>query len=149
MGCNLRISFRHGITRISRKKNKENLSVKFLGKVSHEKINDYLQSSDLFLFCSIKEGGSHSLFEAAINNIPIACYSISGMTVFPSNDSSIKIEPTHNIDENIKKLSEKIIEKFEKKEINEICEKSIKNLKDNYDCNQINTKIQKIYKDIK
>jgi glycosyltransferase involved in cell wall biosynthesis len=135
--------------KILEKKNKENLSVKFLGKVSHEKINDYLQSSDLFLFCSIKEGGSHSLFEAAINNLPIACYSISGMTVFPSNDSSIKIEPTYNIDENIKKLSEKIIEKFEKKEINEICEKSIKNLKDNYDWNQINTKIQKIYKDIK
>lgn len=129
-------------------KNKENSYVKFLGKIPHEKINEYLESSDLFLFCSIKEGGSHSLFEAAINNLPIACYSISGMTIFPKDECAIKIVPSSNIEENTKLLANKIIEKFESQQINNICEKSINDLKQNYDWNQISKRIKNIYEDI-
>jgi len=107
--------------------------LRFLGRISHNEIDALLQEADLFLFCSIKEGGSHSLFEAAINNIPIACYDISGMKEFPRSDASIKIEPTHNIQDNIERLAQKIMEAFKEEEkINQICLNAINDLKSNY-----------------
>lgn len=123
-------------------------NLNFLGKVSHEKIESLLQESDLFLFCSIKEGGSHSIFEAAMNNIPIACYDISGMTEFPRTDSSIKIKPSNNVDDNIRCLSEKISMTFAEDQVNQLCENAIYDLKKNYDWHEIANRYITIYKEI-
>lgn len=129
--------------------NKSNKSIQFLGKVPHQTINKYLEEADLFLFCSIKEGGSHSLFEAAMNNIPIACYDISGMEVFPKQCSSIKIKPVNDINKNTTNLANVINEKFKRNEIDELCSNAISDLEDNYDWQHISKKIQHIYKEIK
>ena len=119
--------------------------VNFLGKIPHQKVESLLQEADLFLFCSIKEGGSHSLFEAAMNNIPIACYNVSGMTEFPRKDSSIKIHLTHNIDDNIQRLSEKITSSFEEEKIDELCTNAINDLKENYDWQEMAKRYIEIY----
>jgi glycosyltransferase involved in cell wall biosynthesis len=129
--------------------NQSNNSICFLGKVSHQTINKYLEEADLFLFCSIKEGGSHSLFEASMNNIPIACYDISGMEVFPKNDSSIKIKPQYDIEKNTTELANLINEKFLKNQTNELCSNAIDDLKENYDWQSISKRIETIYKGIK
>jgi len=126
--------------------NVEGLS--FLGKVEHEKIETLLQEADLFIFCSIKEGGSHSLFEAAINNCPIACYNISGMKEFPKDDSAIKINPIEDINENTKMLAKKISKSFQDEIINEICNNASNDLKENYNWNNITKKFIAIYEDI-
>lgn len=123
-------------------------NIKFLGKVPHEKIKFLLQNTDLFLFCSIKEGGSHSLFEAAMNNIPIACYDISGMKEFPKNDSAIKILPTTDINDNIKKLAEKIYQAFNKNQIDQLCYNAINDLRKNYDWQELGKRYLKIYEEI-
>ena len=122
--------------------------VNILGKIPHEKIKFLLQDADLFLFCSIKEGGSHSLFESAMKNIPIACYDISGMREFPKNDSAIKIEPTYDIDHNITMLAEKIIYMFNHNKVENICKNAIKDLKDNYDWSELSKRYIRIYNEI-
>jgi len=123
--------------------------VKFLGKVPHEKVKELLKEADLFLFCSVKEGGSHSLFEAAMSNLPIACYDVSGMTEFPKNNSAIKVKPTCDIDKNIENLAKKIITVFSDNEkIEELCENAIKDLKENYDWRIIAERYLKIYNEI-
>lgn len=124
-------------------------NIVFLGKVPHDEINAILNKADLFLFCSIKEGGSHSLFEAAMNNVPIACYNISGMQEFPKQDCAIKIIPTSNIDFNINSLAESINNYFQsEKKINLLCENAIKDIQKNYSWSKIKNKYINIYKSI-
>lgn len=123
-------------------------NLQFLGKVPHEKIESLLQESDLFIFCSIKEGGSHSLFEAAMNNCPIACYDVSGMKEFPGADSSIKITPSDNVDDNVRRLAEKINETFNNQNIDQLCENAIADLKENYDWQKLGKRYIKIYEEI-
>ena len=108
-----------------------------------------MKKADLFLFCSIKEGGSHSLFEATMCNVPIACYNISGMQEFPKMDSAIKITPTKNIDNNIYSLAKKINDSFQSKEmINLLCENGKKDIKTNYSWKRLTEKYINIYKSI-
>ena len=107
----------------------------------HKTVYEVLKKADLFLFCSIKEGGSHSLFEATMCNVPIACYNISGMQEFPKMDSAIKITPTKNIDNNIYSLAKKINDSFQSKEmINLLCENGKKDIKNKLFLEKINRK---------
>jgi len=125
-------------------------NIQFLGKVPHNQVESLLRQSDLFLFCSIKEGGSHSLFEAAMNNITIACYDISGMKEFPKEDSAIKIVPTEDINDNIKRLAEKIILAFQNTDqIDRICQNAIKDLKEHYDWKALGNRYLGIYEEIR
>jgi len=124
-------------------------NIVFLGKVPHKAVHEVLKKADLFLFCSIKEGGSHSLFEATMSNVPIACYNISGMQEFPKMDSAIKITPTKNIDNNIYSLAKKISDSFQSKEmINLLCENGKKDIQTNYSWKRLTEKYINIYKSI-
>ena len=131
------------------KKYTEVMNLKFVGKVPHQKVESLLNEADLFIFCSIKEGGSHSLFEAAMNNCPIACYDVSGMKEFPRSDAAIKIEPKSNIDSNIEKLAKKIKLTFDEGNIDTLCNNAVSDLKENYDWSEIGNRYIKIYKNIK
>jgi glycosyltransferase involved in cell wall biosynthesis len=124
-------------------------SITFLGKVPHDEIDVLLKEADLFLFCSIKEGGSHSLFEAAMSNCPIACYDISGMQAFPKENASIKVKPTNNIDDNIERLALKIMRYFDGEKIEEVCKNGVVDLQKNYDWPQIGSRYIKMYENIK
>ncbi len=122
--------------------------VNFKGKVPHQSITTYLNRSDLFLFCSIKEGGSHALFEAALANLPIACYNISGMTEFPSSKYAITIDPTRDIDNNIVKLAEEIVKEFKVGgKIDKMCKDNLTNLLKSYDWNKITDNFIEYYKE--
>ncbi len=74
------------------KKRSFKANVKFVGGVHHNKVLEYMKESDVFVFPSVKEGGSHALFEAFSNNLPIVCLDISGMKVFPSNRFCISLK---------------------------------------------------------
>lgn len=126
--------------------NKKNII--FRGQVAHEFIPNLLRESDLFLFCSVKEGGSHSIFEAAMNNLPIACYDVSGLKKFPKNNSAIKIAPSHDVNSNVKQLAEKIILTFKENKVEQICENAIHDLRENYDWQKITKKYIDIYNEV-
>ena len=124
-------------------------NISFLGKISRDKVIEHLKLSDLFLFCSVKEGGSHSLFEATQYNIPIACYNISGMSEFPKDKSAIKVTPTADINDNTTKLAFEINKYFNKKgHINQICRNGIQDLNNNYLWTAIVNRYLEIYKNI-
>ena len=83
-----------------------------------------------------------------MNNIPIACFNISGMTVFPTFESSIKVELEQNYEQNIENLSNKIIDYYTHNKINTICENAINDLLENYEWNKISNKFYNLYKEI-
>ncbi len=48
------------------------------GVVSHEKVQQIMQNSDLFFFTSVAEGTPHVVLEAISNNIPVLCFDTCG-----------------------------------------------------------------------
>ncbi len=125
-------------------------SIKFLGHVSHKKIDKLLKTSDLFIFCSIKEGGSHSLFESAMSGCPVACYNISGMKVFPDKNSAIKVDITSDINSNINNLAYRILEYFKDGDrVDKVTINAINELKEKYSWENISDRYIRIYKEIK
>ena len=108
--------------------------INFPGKIPHEQIGDLLKSADLFLFTSIKEGGSHALFEAALYRLPIACYKVSGMTVFPPDGGAIKITPVpKKTSQNVERLAAEIVRRFrDPEEIQQLTERAYAEIERQY-----------------
>jgi glycosyltransferase involved in cell wall biosynthesis len=121
-------------------------NITFHGNLPHQDIIGWLKSSDLFLFCSIHEGGTHSLFEAAMANLPIACYNVSGMCEFPPQGCAIKVTPEKNIHSNIERLAEQIMTKFENNKFNAIAQKAINVLNNKFNWDSISNEFVRIYK---
>ena len=60
--------------------------------------NEALQkivSSDIFLFPSLKEGGSWALMEAMAIGLPVICVDWAGMAVETTNETAIQIPVTN------------------------------------------------------
>jgi len=88
----------------------------FLGKVKRDEVLGILKNSDVMLTCTVKEGGSHAIFEALTYGCLLSCYDISGMRQFPSSLSAIKFSPTDNIENNIKGFAKLIKKELVNKE---------------------------------
>jgi glycosyltransferase involved in cell wall biosynthesis len=48
------------------------------GKIPHDKVQELMQSSDLFFFTSVAEGTPHVVLEAIGNKLPVLCFDICG-----------------------------------------------------------------------
>ncbi len=48
------------------------------GAVSHEKVQELMQQSDVFFFTSVAEGTPHVVLEAIGNNLPVVCFDTCG-----------------------------------------------------------------------
>jgi glycosyltransferase involved in cell wall biosynthesis len=68
-------------------------AVYFTGKCSQDEVFDRLQSSDLYLFPSLKEGGVWSLMEAMSVGLPSICINTSGMAVIADPACARMIDP--------------------------------------------------------
>jgi glycosyltransferase involved in cell wall biosynthesis len=68
-------------------------SVEFWGVVSQAEAVEALRSSDMYLFPSLKEGGSWSLMEAMAVGLPTICVNASGMAVITDENSAIRVDP--------------------------------------------------------
>lgn len=68
--------------------------INFVGNVTQKKAIDYIQRSDVFVFPSLKEGGSWSLIEAMAVGLPIVCVDTSGMHVITDDDCAYRILPS-------------------------------------------------------
>ena len=68
-------------------------AVCFAGKCSQDEVFDRLQSSDLYLFPSLKEGGVWSLMEAMSVGLPSICIKTSGMAVIADPACARMIDP--------------------------------------------------------
>jgi glycosyltransferase involved in cell wall biosynthesis len=69
-------------------------AVRFQGAVPHEEVIRILQASHVFLFPSLKEGGTWSLMEAMAMGLPVVCLDGSGMRVITDEACAFRIRPT-------------------------------------------------------
>lgn len=93
-------------------------NVIFTGRISREKVFEYLSKSDIYFSTTFKEGGTWAFFEAVAMGLPVACLKISGPDMIVADGCGIKVEPT-NPEEVVDKLSEGLYELARNAELRE------------------------------
>jgi glycosyltransferase involved in cell wall biosynthesis len=98
MGCSLHLTIvGNGPSRRSLAQLAESLGISkqvdFVGSVSQRDVIALLKESDVFLFPSLKEGGSWSLVEAMCVGLPVICIDGSGMHVITDEECAFRISP--------------------------------------------------------
>ena len=77
-----------------------------------------VEKSDIFLFPSLREGGSWSLMEAMAIGLPVICLNWAGMSVTTDDSSAIRL-PITNPEQMPKDMAEAIIKLIENPELRE------------------------------
>lgn len=80
-------------------------NVYFTGKISRPNLLNLLRQSDVFIFPSLKEGGSWALMEGMGASLPVICLDSSGMHIITDETCAIRI-PVQGIDDTIKAYTE-------------------------------------------
>lgn len=68
-------------------------NINFAGAVTQLQVIEILGQSDIFLFPSLKEGGTWSLIEAMAVGLPVICIDSTGMHVITDETCAIRISP--------------------------------------------------------
>jgi glycosyltransferase involved in cell wall biosynthesis len=68
--------------------------IRFTGAISQHEVIAELQQSDIFVFPSLKEGGTWSLMEAMAVGLPVICIDTTGMHVITDGNCASRIPPT-------------------------------------------------------
>lgn len=68
--------------------------INFMGTVTQQQAISVMQRSHVFLFPSLKEGGTWSLMEAMAVGLPVICLDTSGMHIITDDSCAIRIPPT-------------------------------------------------------
>ena len=76
--------------------------VKFIGEISRKEVLEHLKEADIFLFPSLKEGGTWALMEAMTAGLPCVCIDTSGMHVITDKNSAIRVLPQSGEETSIK-----------------------------------------------
>lgn len=69
-------------------------SVRFEGHLPRERVLEQLCAADIFLFPSLREGGSWSLMEGMAVGLPVVCLDWTGMHVIVDEHSAVLIRPS-------------------------------------------------------
>ena len=70
-------------------------NVQIISDISRESVLHELSNSDIFLFPSLREGGSWALMEAMAIGLPVICLKWSGMEVITDDASAIRLPVTN------------------------------------------------------
>jgi glycosyltransferase involved in cell wall biosynthesis len=112
IGQNIRLTIlgdgplKASLTTLAKELNVQN-RIHFTGYVTQQEAIRALKQSDIFLFPSLKEGGTWSLIEAMAVGLPIICLDTTGMHLITDDSCAIRVPPT-NPEETIKKMAEAI-----------------------------------------
>ena len=66
-------------------------NVNIIAELSRQEVLKLVEQSDIFLFPSLREGGSWSLMEAMAIGLPIICLDWAGMSVTTNDDCAIRL----------------------------------------------------------
>lgn len=69
--------------------------IKIISEIPRDEVLLELSKSDIFLFPSLREGGSWALMEAMAVGLPVICIKWSGMEVITDNESAIQLPVTN------------------------------------------------------
>jgi glycosyltransferase involved in cell wall biosynthesis len=87
--------------------------VTFVKEISRNEVIERLSKSDIYVFPSLREGGSWALMEAMAIGLPVICLKWSGMEIITDETSAIRISVT-NPDQMIKDIAKAINKLIEK-----------------------------------
>lgn len=94
------------LKKIVQEKNLEK-KVQFIGEISREEVLERLKNADIFLFPSLKEGGTWALMEAMAAGLPSICINTSGMRIITDDSSAIRI-PIQTIENTVLDMAKAI-----------------------------------------
>lgn len=86
------------------------------GKVSHTKVQELMQTADLFFFTSVAEGTPHVVLEAISNQLPVLCFDVCGQGDSVDETVGIKINLSNPL-QSIADFSSKIVYLYHNRDI--------------------------------
>ena len=81
--------------------------INFIEETTREDVLSILSESDIYLFPSLREGGSWALMEAMVIGLPVICLNWSGMEIITNEQSAIRL-PVSNPDQMPKDMADAI-----------------------------------------
>ncbi|RDH83771.1 MAG: hypothetical protein DIZ80_06435 [endosymbiont of Galathealinum brachiosum] len=95
-----------------------NKVVKFIGKVSHDEINSWFSSADIFCLPSLREGCPNVVLESLSSGCPVVASDVGALPDLITKDSGLLFEPK-NIDDISNKLTLALNHKWNRKLIHD------------------------------
>ena len=135
--------------------NLENLSkelkifkkVKFEKWMPREKLLEQMIDCDVFLFCSLRDGGGQVVVEAMAAGKPVVCFDIAGPGFHIDKNCGIKINPK-NSEQSICDISNALEKLYKDENLRiKLGVTAKKKIEENYDWDKLGDKLQKIYKE--
>lgn len=90
--------------------------VKVIAEMPRQEVLKLVELSDIFLFPSLREGGSWSLMEAMAIGLPVVCLDWAGMAITVDNTCAIRL-PVSNPEQMPKDMADAIIKLIENPEL--------------------------------
>lgn len=100
------------------KSNGREKDVKIIAEMPRQEVLKLLERSDIFLFPSLREGGSWSLMEAMAIGLPVVCLDWAGMAITVNDACAIRL-PVTNPKQMPKDMAEAIIKLIEHPDLRE------------------------------
>lgn len=73
----------------------DNIKIKLIKEIPRNEVLNILKGSDLYVFPSLREGGSWALMEAMAIGLPVICLKWSGMEIITDDASAIRLPVTN------------------------------------------------------
>lgn len=90
--------------------------VKLLNQKSRLEVIEYLNKSDIYLFPSLREGGTWALMEAMATGIPVICLKWAGMEIITDDSCAVRLAVT-NPEQMAKDMAEAIRKLVENRDL--------------------------------
>ena len=74
---------------------KENIKVELIEEISRQEVLAKLEQSDIYVFPSLREGGSWALMEAMAIGLPVICLNWTGMEIITDESCAISLPVTN------------------------------------------------------
>lgn len=83
-------------------------NIEIMKQIPREQVLEKLCNADIYLFPSLREGGSWALMEAMAIGLPVICLDWTGMAVITDEESAIRVKPS-NYEQTVEDFSMAII----------------------------------------
>ena len=97
-------------------KNSQKHQIVLMSEVTRSQVLEELTQSDIYLFPSLREGGSWALMEAMALGLPVVCLNWSGMKIITDDSSAVRL-PVTNPDQMPKDMAAAICKLIENPEL--------------------------------
>ncbi len=121
--------------------------VKFEKWMPRERLLEEMTGCDVFLFCSLRDGGGQVVVEAMASGKPVICFDIAGPGFHIDESCGIKIK-AENFEQSVKGFSDALEKLYNDKNLKlSMGDAAKKKAKEEYSWDKLGEKLQKIYQE--